>query len=59
MQAYGLSLIDCQMYTDHLARLGAAPMPREDFIAAVSLRVSQPTPTSLWQYCFDNEPSRP
>lgn len=59
MQAHGLSLIDCQMHTDHLARLGAAPMPREDFMVALSHRVNLPTPSGLWHYCFDNEPSRP
>jgi len=25
-------LIDCQMYTDHLASLGAAEIPREEFL---------------------------
>jgi len=35
-------LIDCQMYTDHLATLGAAEIPREDFLTYLS-----PIPTSL------------
>ena len=35
-------LIDCQMYTDHLASLGAAEIPRETFLKYLS-----PIPTSL------------
>ena len=27
----GIRLIDCQMYTDHLASLGASEIPRQDF----------------------------
>lgn len=37
-------LIDCQMYTDHLASLGAAEIPREKF-----LKYLAPIPTSLPQ----------
>lgn len=28
----GFAMIDCQMYTDHLASLGARPVPRHDFV---------------------------
>jgi leucyl/phenylalanyl-tRNA--protein transferase len=35
-------LIDCQMYTDHLASLGAAEIPRETFLTYLS-----PIPESL------------
>ncbi len=35
-------LIDCQMYTDHLASLGAVEIPREAFLKYLS-----PIPTSL------------
>ncbi|MFT5891644.1 MAG: leucyl/phenylalanyl-tRNA--protein transferase [Dokdonia sp.] len=35
-------LIDCQMYTDHLASLGAAEIPRETFLTYLS-----PIPKSL------------
>lgn len=33
--AQGLVMIDCQVYTDHLASLGARMIPREDFLAIV------------------------
>jgi leucyl/phenylalanyl-tRNA--protein transferase len=59
VQAHGLDLIDCQMHTDHLARMGACLMSRDAFIAAVAERVRQPVPAGLWEYCVDNEPPRP
>ena len=32
LQTEGVQLIDCQVYTDHLASLGATMIPRNDFI---------------------------
>jgi leucyl/phenylalanyl-tRNA--protein transferase len=32
----GIELIDCQLPTPHLASLGAAAMPRAEFLAAVA-----------------------
>lgn len=31
----GLTMIDCQVYTDHLASLGARMIPREEFLAII------------------------
>ncbi len=33
----GYKLIDCQMYTEHLDRLGAVEIPRKDFISYLSI----------------------
>ena len=33
LEKQNYTLIDCQMYTDHLASLGAAEIPREDFLS--------------------------
>lgn len=33
LEAKKYTLIDCQMYTEHLSRMGAEEMPRKDFIA--------------------------
>jgi leucyl/phenylalanyl-tRNA---protein transferase len=41
LQARGVSLIDCQMYTAHLARFGARLIEREPFVAHVSWAVTQ------------------
>ena len=32
LQEEGIQLIDCQVYTDHLASLGAREIPREEFL---------------------------
>ena len=37
----GISLIDCQMQTPHLATLGAAPMSRDQFESALAERVNE------------------
>lgn len=33
LQAWGCTLIDCQVYTDHLARFGAREIPRDEFLS--------------------------
>jgi leucyl/phenylalanyl-tRNA--protein transferase len=33
--AQGLEMIDCQVYSEHLASLGARMIPREDFLAII------------------------
>ncbi len=47
--------IDCQQHTDHLAHMGAAEIPRDQFLAHVRLAVQQPA--MLWPYdathCLD------
>lgn len=44
----GVSLIDCQQETPHLASLGAAPIPRAQFIAHLKQTVEAPQITA-WQ----------
>jgi leucyl/phenylalanyl-tRNA--protein transferase len=36
----GVSVIDCQVYTGHLASLGAVEIPRADFLKIVRLEIS-------------------
>ncbi len=40
----GIPYIDCQQETSHLASLGASPIPRKDFMAALSWAKDQPSP---------------
>jgi leucyl/phenylalanyl-tRNA---protein transferase len=48
-RAQGISFIDCQQNTAHLASLGAAEWPREEFCAAVSqASVPQPLKPLNW-----------
>lgn len=45
----GGRLIDCQMMTDHLASLGAEPMPRDTFVQLVENMKNQVTDASLFR----------
>ncbi len=44
LQAHGFRLIDCQLPSAHLARLGARDLPRRDFLALLESCVSLPAP---------------
>lgn len=44
----GVSMIDCQQETSHLASLGAAPIPRSEFIAHLRHAIEQP-PITSWE----------
>lgn len=41
LQAEGVQLIDCQVYTEHLESLGAKMIDRKDFIAALTALIPQ------------------
>lgn len=45
---HGMPMIDCQQNTAHLARLGAAEIPRENFIAQIDRLHALPGP--LWHF---------
>jgi len=47
LRRHGVSWIDCQQQTRHLASLGAHPVPRAQFIEHVRQAVNQPSP--LWR----------
>jgi leucyl/phenylalanyl-tRNA--protein transferase len=47
-RAKGLPLIDCQQNTRHLASLGAAEIPRAEFVAHVAINAAQTTPS--WEF---------
>jgi leucyl/phenylalanyl-tRNA--protein transferase len=55
--AHGFEMIDCQMYTPHLASLGATLVPRAEFLATLKQQLLIPTPPHLWNYQYRNEPS--
>ncbi len=48
-RAHGISLIDCQQHTGHLASFGARQIPRSDFEAHLS-RTLGATPPGAWAY---------
>ena len=41
-------MIDCQMYTDHLASLGGREIPRADFLERLSVLVETGSPRTVW-----------
>lgn len=44
----GVSVIDCQQNTQHLASLGAREIPRSDFVATVARNAREPAPQ--WRF---------
>ncbi|GAB7127547.1 leucyl/phenylalanyl-tRNA--protein transferase [Silvimonas sp. JCM 19000] len=54
LQQQGFGLIDCQMHTAHLARFGAAEVPRATFTADLSQLVRQTRKPGRWHYNDEN-----
>jgi leucyl/phenylalanyl-tRNA---protein transferase len=50
LRRWGISLVDCQVYTEHLARFGAAEWPRLEFLDALKDAVRQPTRLGPWRF---------
>ena len=48
LQKKGIDFIDCQVYTEHLASLGAKEMVREDFLEELKIRLKQQTISGKW-----------
>jgi leucyl/phenylalanyl-tRNA--protein transferase len=49
IEAWGFDLLDCQMHTEHLARLGAGEWPRNRFLRALEKSLERPTRQGKWQ----------
>ena len=49
LQHWEYELIDCQVYTDHLASLGAQETPRSAFVDMLDRFCEQPPTTDAWQ----------
>lgn len=47
---YGITLVDCQVYTPHLASLGAREWPRRVFLAALRKALEWPTRPGPWRF---------
>jgi leucyl/phenylalanyl-tRNA--protein transferase len=44
-----IALVDCQVYTPHLASFGATEWPRRDFLAALTEALEKPTRVGPWR----------
>jgi len=49
LRAWAFQLVDCQVYTEHLARFGAAPWPRARFLDALAHALAAPTRQGPWR----------
>ncbi|TAL11677.1 MAG: leucyl/phenylalanyl-tRNA--protein transferase [Nitrospirae bacterium] len=49
LRAWDCHLVDCQVYTEHLARFGAAPWPRARFLDALAHALAAPTRPGPWR----------
>jgi len=48
LRSHGVTMIDCQQQTSHLASLGAEPISRAEFISRMNIAISLPAITD-WQ----------
>lgn len=48
LQAWQFRMVDCQVYTEHLEKLGAREWDREDFLVQLKAAVRQPTRRGPW-----------
>ena len=55
LSRWGVTLIDCQVQTDHLARFGATEWSRKDYLAALRKALRQPTRPGPWRFDTPNE----
>jgi leucyl/phenylalanyl-tRNA--protein transferase len=55
---WGFDLIDCQVYTEHVARFGATMWPRASFLAALHRALGRPTRRGPWRLDERSEPHR-
>lgn len=59
LQQAGFLLIDCQIYTPHLARMGGRLIPRASFLQHLATATQQEAPAGLWEKEFAHDPSCP
>jgi leucyl/phenylalanyl-tRNA--protein transferase len=54
LEAWGYTLIDCQLRTAHLLSLGAEQIRRDEFLARLNQALSQPGRPGPWQPELDS-----
>jgi leucyl/phenylalanyl-tRNA--protein transferase len=53
LAAWGVTLIDCQVHTEHLARFGAYEVPRADYLRLLRDALDEPTKRGRWVFDID------
>ena len=54
LERWNIPMIDCQVYTPHLAGFGAREWPRADFLQALEAALEQPTRPGPWRFDADD-----
>jgi leucyl/phenylalanyl-tRNA--protein transferase len=49
LAARGVTLVDCQVHTEHLARFGAREIPRAEFLSRLAAALEAPTHRGRWE----------
>ncbi|MDH3625200.1 MAG: leucyl/phenylalanyl-tRNA--protein transferase [Myxococcales bacterium] len=55
LAAWGFSTVDCQVYTEHLARFGATMWPRKRFLSEWRQATSEPSRLAPWKLTLTPE----
>lgn len=50
LSRWGIALVDCQVYTNHLARFGAEEWPRRQYLAGLKRALARPTRKGPWRF---------
>lgn len=50
LQGWGFTLVDCQVYSNHLASLGATEIPRSEFLARLKLAIAMRPRAAPWRF---------
>ena len=54
LNQWHFDMIDCQVMTDHLVRMGAVEVPRSDFLSRLNRSVKKKTKRGKWQVAVNN-----
>jgi leucyl/phenylalanyl-tRNA--protein transferase len=50
---WGFHFVDCQVFTEHLARFGAEEIPRDQFLSELREAVAEPSRLGPWRFELD------
>jgi leucyl/phenylalanyl-tRNA--protein transferase len=53
LEAWGITLIDCQVHTEHLERFGAHEVSRADYLEMLRVALDAPTKRGKWAFELD------
>ena len=53
LEIKGLKMVDCEVYTDHLASMGAQEISRKRFLGELSASLNDPPLSKNWQELED------